>query len=66
MYLNLFGRGVLFLNTLDADADLLEKRGPIYSDKPRMVMCAELYVFSRSQNQCFSLILVHCHWQVRL
>ncbi|OJT06168.1 O-methylsterigmatocystin oxidoreductase [Trametes pubescens] len=42
VYLNLFGRGVLFLNTLDAAADLLEKRGPIYSDKPRMVMCAEL------------------------
>ncbi|KAI0823101.1 cytochrome P450 [Trametes gibbosa] len=42
VYLNVLGRGILFLNTLDAANDLLEKRGAVYADKPRMVMCSEL------------------------
>ncbi|KAH9919494.1 cytochrome P450 [Epithele typhae] len=42
VYLNIFGQGILFINTHDAAVDLLEKRGAIYSDKPKMVMAGEL------------------------
>nr|ANC28044.1 cytochrome P450 [Polyporus umbellatus] len=42
VYLNVFGQGLLFVNTYGAAVDLLEKRGAIYSDKPKMVMAGEL------------------------
>ena len=42
VYLNVCGQGILFVNTYDAAVDLLEKRGAIYSDKPKMVMAGEL------------------------
>ena len=42
VYLNIFGQGILFVNTYEAAVDLLEKRGAIYSDKPKMVMAGEL------------------------
>ncbi|KAI0826661.1 cytochrome P450 [Trametes gibbosa] len=42
VYLHVFGQGILFLNTLDAAVDLLEKKGTIYSDRPHLVMCSEL------------------------
>ncbi|KAI1798262.1 cytochrome P450 [Ganoderma leucocontextum] len=42
VYLNVFGQGLLFVNTYEAAVDLLEKRGAIYSDKPKMVMAGEL------------------------
>ena len=42
VYLNVFGQGLLFVNTHEAAIDLLEKRGAIYSDKPKMVMAGEL------------------------
>ncbi|KAI0717422.1 cytochrome P450 [Cerioporus squamosus] len=42
VYLNVFGQGLLFVNSYDAAVDLLEKRGAIYSDKPRMIMAGEL------------------------
>ncbi|KAI0635121.1 cytochrome P450 [Trametes polyzona] len=42
VYLHAFGQGLLFVNTYDAAVALLEKRGAIYSDKPKMVMAGEL------------------------
>lgn len=42
VYLNVFGQGILFVNTYEAAVDLLEKRGAIYSDKPKMTMAGEL------------------------
>jgi len=42
VYVHVFGQGLVFLNTAEACADLLEKRGTIYSDKPHLVMCGEL------------------------
>ncbi|KAI0777641.1 cytochrome P450 [Trametes elegans] len=42
VFLCIFGQGIVFLNTVDVASDLLDKRGAIYSDKPRMVMCGEL------------------------
>ena len=44
VYTHAFGQGLVFLNTAEACADLLDKRGTIYSDKPHLVMCGELYV----------------------
>lgn len=38
----MFGQGLLFVNSYEAAVDLLEKRGAIYSDKPKMVMAGEL------------------------
>ena len=46
VYLHVFGQGLLFVNSYEAAVDLLEKRGAIYSDKPKMVMAGELYVAS--------------------
>ncbi|KAH0826313.1 cytochrome P450 [Lanmaoa asiatica] len=43
-YLHVFGQGLVFLNTPEVAFDLLDKRGAIYSDKPRLVMVGELYV----------------------
>ncbi|RPD65443.1 cytochrome P450 [Lentinus tigrinus ALCF2SS1-7] len=42
VYLNIFGQGILLVNTHEAAIDLLEKRGAIYSDKPKMIMAGEL------------------------
>ena len=42
VYLHVFGQGLVFLNTAEACADLLDKRGTIYSDKPHLIMCGEL------------------------
>lgn len=39
-----FGRKIIYLNTAEVAFDLLDKRGSIYSDKPRMVMAGELCV----------------------
>ena len=36
-YFTVAGQGVLVLNTRGAAADLLERRGHIYSDRPRMI-----------------------------
>ena len=44
VYLNIFGQGLLFVNSYEAAVDLLEKRGAIYSDKPKMIMAGELQV----------------------
>jgi hypothetical protein len=43
-YLHAFGQGLVFLNTPEAALALLDKRGAIYSDKPRLVMAGELCV----------------------
>lgn len=49
VYAHVLGQGLVFLNTSQACADLLDKRGAIYSDKPHLVMCGELYgPFNRS------------------
>ena len=45
-YLHVVGQGLVFLNTPEATFDLMDKRGPIYSDKPHLVMLCELYVRS--------------------
>ena len=37
VYLTLAGQGILILNTHQAAADLLDRRGHIYSDRPRMI-----------------------------
>ncbi|TFK50520.1 cytochrome P450 [Heliocybe sulcata] len=42
VYVHVFGVALVFLNTTDAAFDLMEKRGAIYSDKPRLVMTGEL------------------------
>ncbi|KAI0772509.1 cytochrome P450 [Trametes elegans] len=42
VFLHVFGQGLLFLNTYEVAADLLERRGAMYSDKPPLVMAGEL------------------------
>ncbi|KII86980.1 hypothetical protein PLICRDRAFT_43678 [Plicaturopsis crispa FD-325 SS-3] len=42
VYLHVFGQPLIFLNTPKAAYDLLEKRGNVYSDKPRLIMAGEL------------------------
>ena len=42
IYVHVFGQGLVFLNTVEACTDLLDKRGTKYSDKPHLVMCGEL------------------------
>ena len=37
MYLAVGGQGILVLNTHRVAADLLDRRGHIYSDRPRMI-----------------------------
>ena len=42
VYTHLFGKGIIFLNSIDVVNDLLDKRAPLYSDKPRLIMVNEL------------------------
>ena len=42
MHARALGSSNVVLNTLEACIDLLEKRGAIYSDKPKMIMAGEL------------------------
>jgi len=41
-YLSVFNKSLLILNSLSAAKDLLEKRGAIYSSRPRLVMISEM------------------------
>ena len=50
-YLHVLGQGLVFLNTPEVAFDLLDKRGAIYSDKPRLVMAGELYVCRNSMTR---------------
>lgn len=45
VYLRIFGQGILFLNSVEATIEILEKRGAMYADRPRTVMLSELYVY---------------------
>jgi hypothetical protein len=40
------GKKILVLNSLEAAQDLLDKKGAIYSDRPRFVVIAEMCVYS--------------------
>ncbi|KAI9063681.1 cytochrome P450 [Trametes sanguinea] len=42
VYVHVFGKGFLFLNSYEAVYDLLDKRGAAYAGRPRSVMCSEL------------------------
>ena len=42
VYVAALGQSVLVLNSSQAISDLLEKRGNIYSHRPRFVMAGEL------------------------
>lgn len=42
MYAKLFQRPVLVLSSLRAAQDLLEKKSNKYSDRPRLILLAEL------------------------
>ncbi|EIW55755.1 cytochrome P450 [Trametes versicolor FP-101664 SS1] len=42
VYVQIFGQGVLFINSYTAAVDLFEKKGTLYADRPHMVMAAEL------------------------
>jgi len=37
MYMTVAGRGVLVINAHKVAGDLLERRGHIYSDRPRLI-----------------------------
>ena len=41
-HLNILGQDIVFINSAQAAFDLLDKRGAIYSGKPRLVMVGEL------------------------
>ena len=42
MQLQVLGKSVIVLSDTKIAVDLLEKRGAIYSDKPKMIMAGEL------------------------
>lgn len=42
VYTRLFGKGIIFLNSVDVVNTLMDKRANLYSDKPRLVMVNEL------------------------
>lgn len=44
MYAKLLNRAVLVINSVDVARNLMEKRGAIYSDRPRFVLMNEMYV----------------------
>jgi hypothetical protein len=42
VYLHVFGRSIVILNSLKAAADLLGRRAKNYSDRPRFIVAAEI------------------------
>ncbi|TFK83325.1 cytochrome P450 [Polyporus arcularius HHB13444] len=42
LYMTALGTGLLVINSFEAAHDLLDKRGSVYSDRPRLVMIKEL------------------------
>lgn len=44
MYTHVFGKGIIFLNSIDVVDDLMDKRAALYSDKPRLIMVNDLCV----------------------
>jgi len=56
MYLTVGGQGILVINTHRVAADLLERRGHIYSDRPRMISkfrrCPQLLPTADHHRQC--------------
>lgn len=42
VYLNALGRSIVVLNSQKAAADLLGRRGRVYSDRPRFIMASEI------------------------
>lgn len=45
MHFSAAGQHIIVLGSYQATMDLLHRRGTIYSDRPRMVMLGELYVY---------------------
>ena len=43
--LSILGKTIIFLNSFEAANDLLQKKSSIYSDRPRLVMLNEVFVF---------------------
>lgn len=43
-YLHILGQHIVFINRVEIASELLEKRGAIYSGKPRLIMVGEMYV----------------------
>lgn len=58
LFLKAFGYSVLVLNSPDAVYDLLDKRGHIYSHRPRFVMAGELMGLNRV---CIQIHSTHKH-----
>lgn len=42
VHVEIFGRHIVYLNTYKVASDLFERRGSIYSDKPRLVLLNEM------------------------
>ncbi|THH15233.1 hypothetical protein EW146_g5213 [Bondarzewia mesenterica] len=42
VYTHLFGKGIIFLNSIEVVNDLMDKRAALYSDKPNLIMVNEL------------------------
>ncbi len=42
VHVNVVGKHIVILNDYETCNDLLDKRGTIYSDRPRMIMAGEL------------------------
>ena len=45
-HVRIFGQPLVVLNSFEAARDLLEKRGAIYSGRPRLVLFSEMWVIS--------------------
>lgn len=45
VYIEIFRTPAIVLNSFEAARDLLDKRSAIYSDRPRLVLLMEMYVF---------------------
>lgn len=43
IYLRVLGTPLVYLNSAEAAADLLDARGGIYSDRPNLTMASEMY-----------------------
>ncbi|KAJ3927993.1 MAG: cytochrome P450 [Lentinula lateritia] len=42
VYISVAGRSIVIMNTHKVAADLLDRRGPIYSDRPRFIVASEI------------------------
>ena len=54
--MTVFGQHIVILNDLQLAVDLMDKKSSVFSDRPELVMCGQLYVFPLAPQTCYRAV----------